>query len=187
MDLTPYVEQGCISTWSKDLIEKYVSNVPLKITELHEGISTCKLCGAKYAGLEKNCINKVPFVKILNTWNGHLEERRFYKNYKEHQDSKFFYYKQCGSMDFYYSEQGAIDEFNRYVDFLNTIDQDLNCSYDVNVQQKYVEGLKPEVLALMSKRLIIKVSRMEVEIQGMKNAINEIASKMDSAGNMLRF
>jgi hypothetical protein len=182
MDLEIYKNFDLINSWQENLIRRYANDNFIKPPEPSDGISVCSVCGAKYAGKQDRCTNKIPFVQTIGYY-GDIRETPFMRSNREHHLSKKFYYRVCGSDRLRWDLEYGVDRFNDYMRFLSDLE---NLDYQ-GINSHYLETLQPEVLVSLTQKLLIKVVAIDKDVKDMKDAIMELARKIDNAGNALRF
>jgi hypothetical protein len=157
-----------------------------------DGISVCTSCGARYAGNmnsrhynhsswathnTNHCTNVVFYAETR--WNN----RKIVKKEdipKYHEITKVFY-KPCGSSYYNWSLQEQYQEYKDFKDFIEGIVQ-----YN-NHYQRFSKFLTEEARSLIVNSLPSRIDFLEHQNRQLVDAIQELARKINDAGNSLRF
>lgn len=171
MPITPYSDLS----W-KELIVKYGIQIPA-IVDMTMGKSVCCACNAVYVGFQPRCGKPI----VWNSTPGQWHDQR---GYKPNTDYKTYTHtiKPCdGSLKWDLHEEFYTQK--EFFSLLEKINRLPDLSYDpVN---KFKNFFPPGVADHLKIRLIEQdIQNFKVEIG---NALNQIASKMNSAGACLSF
>lgn len=165
-----------------------INNIPKPI-DTTSGLSSCERCGAKYAGkMTDYCFNVVPFINLPDDFRQYqfllknvVEDAKTSSSAKYRLTNGKVIYKECGHTRFYWDLQSAQDEYDEFIRFIKSIN-----AYISNYA-KFKQYLAPKANALLLDSLPDRVLQLEQQNHQMREAINEIANKINSAGDCLRF
>ena len=157
-----------------------VASEPKKVEEW-EGLSTCSSCGQVYAGRETKCRKIVAKAKERDWWS--WRDIKDYPNYRYDPMKHQFGYMECESR----VDWNKQIEYNYYHGFLNFQSDIQNITYSKYDFQIYSQHLTPEAKDLVLQSLPDRIKYLESMTRTMTEAINEIANKLNDAGNSLRF
>ena len=165
-----------------------INNIP-KPVDTTSGLSVCSWCGSKYAGkMEGNCFNVVPFINLPDDFRQYqfllknvVEDAKTSSSAKNRLTNGKVIYKECGHTRFYWDLQSTQDEYNEFIRFLNSL------SSHISNYAKFKQYLTPKTNALLLDSLPDRVLQLEQQNHQMREAINEIANKINSAGDCLSF
>lgn len=178
--------------WEKT-VEKFHIKIPFKLIDRSMGLSTCSKCKATYAGYQRHCTNQVPYVEgkrdgssYLTTFNkiafkgDNIWDMGNY--YVIESNIKF---QDCGQ----WCSWNLESEFNKQQSFFNFINWLSDCpETDNNWFKEYKDCLPLGTADILEKRIMVqKINQLEMENARVKDALMQIAQRMNQAGAALSF